>query len=158
MATQVYSDGAAVNNLPVNVAREMGADIVIAVYLDTGPFDKTSLSSLVGVAGRNVEIMISANELESMKDANILLKADVSKFTSGDFEKSAEIIPQGVQVAEAHAAELEKYAVERCRLAGVCEGSEIPGAGRLFRSHSLWTSTECMGCSRPRSRMSLRSM
>jgi NTE family protein len=33
---QIYSDGAAVNNLPVDVARSMGADIVIAVYLDTG--------------------------------------------------------------------------------------------------------------------------
>jgi NTE family protein len=109
--TQVYSDGGAVNNLPVSVARAMGADIVIAVYLDTGPFNKASLSSLVGVAGRNVEIMISANELNSMKDANILLKADVSKFTSSDFEKSAEIIPQGVKVAQEHAADLEKYAV-----------------------------------------------
>lgn len=108
---QVYSDGGAVNNLPVNVARAMGADIVIAVYLDTGPFDPKSLSSLLGVAGRNVEIMISANELNSMKDANILLRADVSKFTSGDFEKSPEIIPKGVEVAQAHAAELEKYAV-----------------------------------------------
>jgi NTE family protein len=110
-AGQVFSDGAAVNNLPVDVARTMGADIVIAVYLDTGPFDKKSLSSLVGVAGRNVAIMVSANELQSMKDANLLLKADVSKFTASDFEDSAQIIPQGVKVAEEHAAELEKYAV-----------------------------------------------
>ena len=34
--SQVFSDGAAVNNLPVDVARKMGAEIVIAVYLDTG--------------------------------------------------------------------------------------------------------------------------
>src|ERR1700761_5755683 len=108
---QIYSDGAAVNNLPVNVAREMGAQIVIAVYLDTGPFNKEDVNSLVGVAGRNLSIMVSANELKSMKDANILLKADVSKFTSSEFEKSAEIIPQGVKVAEEHAAELEKYAL-----------------------------------------------
>ena len=109
--TQVYSDGAAVNNLPVDVARSMGADIVIAVYLDTGPFQRDTLESLVGVAGRNVQILIAANELKSMKDANILLKADVSKFTSGEFERSAEIIPKGVEVAQEHAAELEKYAV-----------------------------------------------
>jgi NTE family protein len=109
--TQVYSDGAAVNNLPVDVARGMGADIVIAVYLDTGPFKKDTLESLVGVAGRNLQILIAANELKSMKDANILLKADVSKFTSGEFEKSEEIIPKGVEVAQEHAAELEKYTV-----------------------------------------------
>jgi NTE family protein len=110
--SQVYSDGGAVNNLPVDVARKMGADIVIAVYLDTGPFNRTSLDSLVGVAGRNVDIMIAANELNSMKDANILLKADVSKFTSSDFEQSAAIIPKGLEVAQAHSAELEKYAVD----------------------------------------------
>ena len=109
--TQVYSDGAALNNFPVNVAREMGADIVIGVYLDTGPFQKSALNSLVGVAGRNVEIMIAANELSGMKSANILLKVDLSKFTSSDFEKSAEIIPLGMKVAEEHAADLEKFAV-----------------------------------------------
>src|SRR6202041_683390 len=84
---------------------------LIAVYLDTGPVDKESFNSLVGVAGRNLSIMVSANELQSMKDANILLKADVSKFTSSEFEKSEEIIPKGFEVAEQHAAELEKYAV-----------------------------------------------
>src|SRR3984957_2989728 len=110
--TQIYSDGAAVNNLPVDVARDMGAKIVIAVYLDTGPVDKESFNLLVGgVAGRNLSIMVSANELKSMKDANILLKADVSKFTSSEFEKSAEIIPQGVRVAGEHSADLEKYAL-----------------------------------------------
>jgi NTE family protein len=110
-AGQVYSDGGAVNNLPVDVARTMNPDIVIAVYLDSGKFDAKDLDSLVGVAGRNVSLMVSANEIKNMKDANILLKADVSKFTSGDFEKSAEIIPQGVKVAQENAAELEKYAV-----------------------------------------------
>jgi NTE family protein len=109
--TQVFTDGAAVNNLPVDVARKMGADIVIAVYLDTGSFNRSSLNSLVGVAGRNVEILVAANELKNMENANILLKADVSKFTSGDFEKSAEIIPKGVEIAQQHAAELEKYSV-----------------------------------------------
>jgi NTE family protein len=109
--SEVYSDGAAVNNLPVDVARKMGADVVIAVYLDTGTFNRSTLQSLVGVAGRNLQILIAANEAKSMKDASILLKANVSKFTSGDFDKSAEIIPQGVEVAQEHAAELERYAV-----------------------------------------------
>src|SRR5258707_4993407 len=59
--TQVFSDGAAVNNLPVDVARTMGAEIVIAVYLDTGTFDRSTLESLVGVAGRNVRRFIVAN-------------------------------------------------------------------------------------------------
>ncbi|HMF64006.1 MAG TPA: patatin-like phospholipase family protein [Edaphobacter sp.] len=108
---EVYSDGGAVNNLPVDVARAMGAQIVIAVYLDTGPTQVSSLNSLVGVAGRNVGIMVAANEQRNMKDANILLKPDVSEFGAGDFMKSAEIIPQGEKAAENQASALEKYAV-----------------------------------------------
>jgi NTE family protein len=107
----IYSDGFAVDNLPVDVARQMGSEIVIAVYLDTGTVNPSTLTSLVGVAGRNLDIMVKANEAPNMADANILLKADVSKFTSSDFTESAAIIPKGYEVAETHAAELEKYAV-----------------------------------------------
>jgi NTE family protein len=106
-----YSDGGAVDNLPVDVAKKMGAKVVIAVFLDTGPFDSNSLTSLGGVLGRNLGIVVQANERESMKNADILLKADVSGFTSGDFERSGEIIPRGVKVAESNAAELERYAL-----------------------------------------------
>lgn len=106
-----FSDGGAVDNLPVDVAQKMGAQVIIAVFLDTGPFDPKSISSLGGVLGRNLGIIVQANERESMKNATILLKADVSGFTSGDFEQSAKIIPQGVKVAESHAAEMEKYAL-----------------------------------------------
>jgi NTE family protein len=106
-----FSDGGAVDNLPVDVAQKMGAQVIIAVFLDTGPFDPKSISSLGGVLGRNLGIIVQANERESMKNATILLKADVSGFTSGDFEQSAKIIPQGVKVAERHASELEKYAL-----------------------------------------------
>ena len=109
--SDVYSDGMAVDNLPVDVARKMGAQVVIAVYLDTGDVDRKSLNSLVGVAGRNLAIMVAANERENMKNANILLKADVSKFSARDFTQSAEIIPQGYKIAQEHAAELEKYAL-----------------------------------------------
>jgi NTE family protein len=107
----VYSDGGAVNNLPVDVARKMGADIIIAVYLNTGPVNPKTLTSPLSIAGRNISIMVAANELNSMKSANILLQADVSKFGSADFGKSEEIIPQGLKAAQQQAAALDKYAL-----------------------------------------------
>jgi NTE family protein len=109
---EIYSDGAAVDNLPVDVARAMGADIVIAVYLDTGPIKPETLSSPLAVAGRNVSIMVAANEQSNMKNATVLIKADVSKFGATDFDKSAEIIPQGEKAAQAQASALEKYALD----------------------------------------------
>jgi NTE family protein len=111
IGNDLYTDGGAVDNLPVDVAQEMGAQEIIAVYLDTGPVDPEKLNSLLAVAGRNVEIMIAANEAKSLKTANIVIRADVSKFASSDFVMSAEIIPQGLKAAEGMAAELDKYSV-----------------------------------------------
>ena len=85
--------------------------------------------------------MIAANELQSMKNANILLKADVSKFTSGEFEKSAEIIPQGVKVAEEHAAELQKYAVNDADWDAYVKQRDSANEGHTFRIRSLWMCT-----------------
>jgi NTE family protein len=109
--SDIYSDGFAVDNLPVDVARSMGSQIVIAVYLDTGTVDPSTLTSLVGIAGRNLSIMTEENEAPNIADANILLKADVSKYTTGDFTMSKVIIPKGYEVAESHKAELMKYAL-----------------------------------------------
>jgi NTE family protein len=107
----VYSDGAAVDNLPVDIAKEMGADIVIAVHLDLGPQDPKSIDSLLGVAARNVAIMVAANELRSMKQADILLDVDMKDFTSLDFDRREEIIPYGTRAAEAKAAMLSRLSV-----------------------------------------------
>jgi len=107
----IFSDGAAVDNLPVDVARQMGAQVVIASYLDSGPTDAATLSSLVGVAGRNVSIMTAANVARSLKDADIVISSDVSKFGALEFTRSNDIIPIGVKAAEAQSAQLMKYAL-----------------------------------------------
>ncbi|MEO8028505.1 MAG: patatin-like phospholipase family protein, partial [Bryobacteraceae bacterium] len=108
---KIYTDGGALNNLPVDVAKNMGADIVIAVYLDTGPVDPKTLSSLVGIAGRNISMMVAANEVRSMAAADILLSADVSKFTSTEFTKADEILPKGREAAERKAMLLKRFAL-----------------------------------------------
>jgi NTE family protein len=107
----IFSDGAAVDNLPVDVAREMGAQVVIASYLDSGPTDPTALTSMVGVAGRNVSIMTAANVARSLRNADIVISSDVSKFGALDFMRSDDIIPIGVKAAEAMSEQLKKYSL-----------------------------------------------
>jgi NTE family protein len=108
---EIYSDGGAVDNLPVDVARSMGAEVVISSYLNAGPPNLSSLDSLTGVAGRNISIMVAANEVRSLKDSNVVISSDVSKFGTLEFSKSEEIIPIGYQAAQQMAPELEKYAL-----------------------------------------------
>jgi len=96
----VYTDGGAVDNLPVDVARRAGADIVIAVYLDPGPVDPASYDSMFAVAARNISIMVSANELRNMAAADILISVDLHGFTSSSFTDGKEIAPKGYTAAE----------------------------------------------------------
>jgi NTE family protein len=107
----IYSDGAAVDNLPVDIARQMGAEIIVAVHLDLGPQNPKSLESLLGVVGRNVAIMVAANELRSMKLADILLNVDMSNFATLDFNRRDEIIPYGTRAAEVKRAMLTRLAL-----------------------------------------------
>jgi NTE family protein len=108
----IYSDGMAVDNLPVDVARSMGSDVVIASYLDSGPPETSALTSLLGIAGRNVSIMVAANEVQSLKNADVVISSDVSKYGTLEFSRSSEIIPIGKEAAASVAEKLEQYSLD----------------------------------------------
>ncbi|MBS1826691.1 MAG: patatin-like phospholipase family protein [Acidobacteria bacterium] len=97
---KVFTDGGTLNNLPVDVVRRMGADIVIAVHLSTGPVDPKQLRTLLGVLGRTVSIVISTNEMRNMQLADIVVVADLKGLTTSDYKKYAEFADRGRSGAE----------------------------------------------------------
>jgi len=106
-----YTDGAAVDNLPVDVAKANGADIIIASYLDNTGGPQTTPGSLIATTGNFVSIAIAANEMRSLEAADILISSKLQGFTSAMFTKSAELIPKGVQAAEAKSKLLDRFSV-----------------------------------------------
>ena len=54
-------DGGLTNNLPVDVARAMGAEIVIAVNLGTPLSSREAIQSLLGVTSQMVNILTEQN-------------------------------------------------------------------------------------------------
>lgn len=105
-------DGGLLDNLPVDVARQMGADIVIAVHLKTPPVDpKTSLSS-VGVLERSASVSIAINELRSMEKADILLTADTQQFDTTDYKLFDKIEAEGYKSAQTKSALLARLQVD----------------------------------------------
>jgi NTE family protein len=101
----VLVDGGLLDNLPVDVARQMGADIVIAVHLKTKPMNPQESLSSVGVLQRSASVTIAINELRSMEKADIVLTADVGDFGATDYPRFAEIEAEGYRAAQ------EKHAV-----------------------------------------------
>jgi NTE family protein len=108
----IYADGGLLDNLPVDVARQMGADITLAIYLQSAPLSPQEHLSSIGVLGRGISVMIAANELKSMQDADLLVTIPLQKYTTLDYDKTDALIQAGYQAAQGKAAMLEKLSVD----------------------------------------------
>jgi NTE family protein len=96
----ILVDGGLLDNLPVDVARQMGADIVIAVHLKTKPVDPLEPMSSVGVLEHSASVTIAINELRSMEKADIVLTAEVQDFSATDYTSFDKLADAGYQAAE----------------------------------------------------------
>lgn len=97
---RLYVDGGLLDNLPVDVARQMGADLVIAVHLKTRDFHADEPRSSFGVLQRSVGVTIAINELRSIEKADLLLTADVSGYSATDYSMFDTIEAEGYKAAE----------------------------------------------------------
>jgi NTE family protein len=111
---QVLTDGGMVRNLPVDVARDLCADVVIAVALAIPPPGADELRSLFSAAGRSIDVVIEANEkaqLATLEDSDVAVVVPVGDIRAVDFDRVMEAIPLGEAAARAVADELRRYAV-----------------------------------------------
>jgi NTE family protein len=108
---QIFVDGGLVDNLPTDVVRQMGADVVIAVHLQISKASAKEIVSAFSVLGRSVELVIAETELRGMAGADLIVRAEVEAFSSSDYEKSKDLIAKGYAAAEAKAQILKTYAL-----------------------------------------------
>jgi NTE family protein len=108
----IFADGGLMDNLPVDVAKSMGADLTIAVHLETAKVDPKATMSSFGVLGRSISVVIAANELRSMEKADMLISVPLEKFGSLQYNRVEELIKIGYAAAEAKAALLKTLSVD----------------------------------------------
>jgi NTE family protein len=109
---RVLADGGMVQNIPVETAHAMGADVVIAVQLRTPPADPKQLESLTGVLARAVEVMITQNEGHSLESAQATVRVDTSGFSLSDYGRLTDLVELGYKTASAQSAALLPYAIK----------------------------------------------
>jgi len=103
-------DGGLVNNLPVDVVKTMGADLIIASALDVPP-DPTKYKSLLGVVGRSISLMVSQNERRVLGMADLVVMPDLKGLDAAAFQKYEEFRKVGYAAAEQKRTLLLKLAV-----------------------------------------------
>ncbi len=110
----IYVDGGLVDNLPVDVARKMGADVVIAVNLGTPLMTRDQITSIVGVVGQMINILTEQNvraSLASLRPEDILILPELGNFSATDFDNLPKTVPIGEAAARKVADRLARYSV-----------------------------------------------
>jgi len=108
-------DGGLVRNLPVDVARDMGADVVIAVDVGTKLAGKSEITNALAIVYQMSGLLTVQNtnkQIESLGENDVLISPDIGdKISSADFKKLDVAIPIGYAAAEAMQYQLQKYSL-----------------------------------------------
>src|SRR5579863_7483682 len=108
---QVLVDGGLVGNLPTDVVRQMGADIVVAIHLEVSPAKPDEIQSFFNVLGRSIDVVVRENEIRGLKAADIVVNVDLHQYSSLEYSKSQTIIEKGSTASEEKARVLEPFAL-----------------------------------------------
>jgi NTE family protein len=109
---QVFVDGGLLNSLPTDVARQMGADIVIAVHLETQAVEPKDLKSLFSVLQQSVRVVVGESELRGLAHADIVVSVPLQAYDSTDYTKNHEIMQKGYDAAGDKSKMLGPFALD----------------------------------------------
>lgn len=114
MDGRVLLDGGLVRNLPVDVVRELCADVVIAVNLGTPLLRQEDISSFLGVTQQMITILSKQNvraSLASLGGDDVLVSPELGSYSATDFDHMRETVPIGEAAARRVAGRLSHLAL-----------------------------------------------
>lgn len=111
---QLLVDGGITDNLPIDVVREMGADIIIAIDISTPYMPAEDVTNLFHITSQLTNIMTRQNveqRLATLTERDVLIVPDLGDVSSGDFAHATKAIPPGRKAAEAQHDELARLSL-----------------------------------------------
>ncbi len=108
------TDGGVVGNLPVEVVRDMGADVIIAVDVGKALLARSELRSSIAVMDQTMDIMIKKNvreETHLLGTRDVFIHPDLGGIATQDFERGVEAAARGQAAAREETGDLARYAV-----------------------------------------------
>lgn len=107
-------DGGIANNLPVDIALQMGAERLIVVDLLADLKTKDQLGGVLGISGQIISILLQQNsdlQRKNMRSGDLLLVPDLKGYGATDFQKATEIFARGETVALQNVKALRRFSV-----------------------------------------------
>lgn len=109
---KILSDGGLLNNIPTDVVKAMGADVVIVVDIETQLSDRRALEDLAGVLGQTILVATVENSRRSLRQADLVIAPNLQAYTSADFDASGAIIDLGYRGTEPKGFLLQSLALD----------------------------------------------
>ncbi|MCE1162770.1 MAG: patatin-like phospholipase family protein [Thiomonas sp.] len=110
----LLGDGGLVDNLPVDVARDMGARHVVAINIGTPLASRASLDNIVGLTSQMINILIEQNiraQIGTLKPGDVLISPDLGDVSALDFQAGDRAIKIGYDAVMAARAQLAALAL-----------------------------------------------
>ena len=107
-------DGGIANNLPINEARKLCADVIIAVNISTPAMKREDITSALSVAGQLINFLGKVNveqQLASLGSRDVLIAPQLGDISAASFERSADAIRIGEEATRALSAQLARYSM-----------------------------------------------
>lgn len=107
-------DGGIVRNVPIDIVREMGADIVICVDLDKPMKTRKDIGGSLAVLNQMIGIMMKKNvreQVETLGPKDVYINPELGKLDSTNFDKASEISRLGEKAATEKIDSLKRYSV-----------------------------------------------
>lgn len=97
----VLVDGGVVNNYPVNVARQMGADYIIGIDVQSELKPASELSNAGSILGQLIDLMGQDLYLKNKAETNTYIKVNVKGYSAASFTQPAidSLIVRGEEAA-----------------------------------------------------------
>jgi NTE family protein len=107
-------DGGIVNNLPIDLARKLCADVVIAVNISTPPLKREEITSALSVSMQLINLLGKSTvdqQIRSLGERDVLIEPVLTGISAGSFAESEKAIRAGEEAARAAAGKLTRYSV-----------------------------------------------
>lgn len=115
MDGKILVDGGITNNMPIDVAKQMGADIIIAVDIGSPLEDKSSLKSSIAVLNQLSTILTNNTTLQQkslLAEKDVLLRPAIDKLSTTDWSIMPEALILGEEIANSNLASLQEFSID----------------------------------------------
>ena len=107
-------DGGIANNLPIDEARKLCADVVIAVNISTPPLERKDITSALSVTLQLINFLGKSTverQLASLGPGDVLIAPDLGTISAASFSRSEDAIRLGEEATRKVAPLLTRYSL-----------------------------------------------